>query len=131
SVVILRGNQRFTLAKGLVYPYGLAIRGDMLYIGDEDAVVRIPYRAGQTSSSVAPTKIASLPNGGHATRNVIFTREGSKMYVSIGPESNVGPEEPPRAAVVEYNADGSGVRKFGWGLRNPIGLARDPRSAAP
>src|SRR5438552_9215947 len=130
SIVILRGNQRFTLARGLAYPYGLAIRGDMLYIGDEDAVVRIPYRAGQTSSSVAPTKIASLPNGGHATRNAIFNRDGSQMYVSIGSASNVAPAGPPRAAVREYNADGSGVRKFAWGLRNPIGLAWNPRSGA-
>jgi glucose/arabinose dehydrogenase len=130
SIVILRGNQRFTLASGLAYPYGLAIRGDMLYIGDEDAVVRIPYRAGQTSSNVAPAKIASLPTGGHATRNVIFNRDGSKMYVSIGSASNVSPEEPPRAAVMEYNADGSGVRRFAWGLRNPIGLAWNPRTGA-
>jgi glucose/arabinose dehydrogenase len=128
SIIILRGNQRFTLARGLNYPYGLAIRGDMLYIGDEDAVVRIPYRAGQTSSNAAPAKIASLPSGGHATRNVIFNRGASKMYVSIGSASNVNPEEPPRAAVMEYNADGSGVRRFAWGLRNPVGLAWNPRT---
>ena len=130
SIVILRGNQRFTLARGLNYPYGLAIRGDMLYIGDEDAVVRMPYRAGQTSSNAAPAKIASLPNGGHATRNVIFNRNGSKIYVSIGSASNASPEEPPRAAVMEYNADGSGARRYAWGLRNPVGLAWNPRTGA-
>jgi glucose/arabinose dehydrogenase len=130
DVKILRGNQRFTLIRGLHYPYGIALRGDMLYIGEENAIVRIPYRAGETSTSAAPVRIATLPSGGHATRNVIFNRDGSKMYVAIGSESNVNREEAPRAAVTEYNPDGSGARTFASGLRNPIGLAWNPRSGA-
>jgi glucose/arabinose dehydrogenase len=130
DIKILRGNQRFTLIKGLNNPFGVALRGDTLYIGDEDAVVRIPYRAGQTSSSATPERIASLPSGGHSTRNVIFNRDGSKMYVAIGSESNMNPEGPPRAAVTEYKPDGRGARTFAYGLRNPIGLAWNPRSGA-
>jgi glucose/arabinose dehydrogenase len=114
---------RFVFAKGLNEPFGLAFHGDSLYVGDVDAVVRFPYRNGQTAAGGPPQKIASLPDGGHSTRNVIFNRDGSKMFVSIGSASNVSPEDPPRAAVMEYNPDGSGRRVFAWGLRNPVGLA--------
>jgi glucose/arabinose dehydrogenase len=123
-------DQQFTLVQGLSYPYGLALRGDALYIGNDNAVVRVPYRAGQTSSPVAPQRVVALPSGGHSTRNVAFNRDGSKMYVAIGSESNVGREGPPRAAVMEYNADGSGARVYAYGLRNPIGLAWNAQTNA-
>ena len=125
DVKILRGQQRITLARGLDYPYGLALRGNTLYIGCENAVVTVPYPAGG-----AAKHIVSLPGGGHTTRNVIFNRDGSKMFVSIGSESNVSREDPPRAAVMQYNADGSGARVFAYGLRNPVGLAWNPKTGA-
>jgi glucose/arabinose dehydrogenase len=114
---------RFVFAKDLNEPFGLAFRGDSLYVGDVDAVVRFPYRNGQTAAAGPPQRVVSLPDGGHSTRNVIFNRDGSKMFVAIGSASNVSPEDPPRAAVMEYNPDGSGARVFTWGLRNPVGLA--------
>lgn len=126
-ITILRGKQRFTFASGLDGPFGLAFRGNHLYVGDEGAVVRFDYKAGQTKAGTG-TRVAALPGGGHSTRNVIFNRDGSKMYVAVGSGSNVNDEtdEPMRAAITELNPDGSGKRTFASGLRNPIGLAWNP-----
>ncbi|MGN6184369.1 MAG: PQQ-dependent sugar dehydrogenase [Thermoanaerobaculia bacterium] len=123
-----RPDQRFTFADDLDEPFGLAFRGNQLYVGNQDAIVRFEYKSGQTRASGKPVKVVGLPPGGHSTRNVIFNRDGSKMYVAVGSASNVSDEtsEPLRAAITEYNADGSGRRTFASGLRNPIGLAWNP-----
>lgn len=123
-----RPDQRFTFADDLDEPFGLAFRGSQLYVGNQDAIVRFEYKSGQTRASGKPVKVVDLPPGGHSTRNVIFNRDGSKMYVAVGSASNVSDEtsEPLRAAITEYNADGSGRRTFASGLRNPIGLAWNP-----
>ena len=123
---------RYTLIDGLNEPYGLAFRGSYLYIGDVDAIVRVPYSAGQTRINTEPQRIAPLPSGGsHTTRGVVFNRAGTKMYVSIGAASNVNSGEPPeRAAIVEFNPDGTGKRIFASGLRNPVGMAWEPVTGA-
>jgi glucose/arabinose dehydrogenase len=122
---------RYTLIDGLNEPYGLAFHAGDLYIGDVDAVVRIPYAAGQTRTNAQPERIASLPSGGHATRGIVFNRAGTKMYVSVGSASNVSAGEPPeRAAILEFNPDGTGKRIFASGLRNPVGTAWEPVSGA-
>jgi len=135
EVVVLRDtngdgkpDQRWKWYVGLNQPFGLAFRGNHLYVGNSDAIVRFDYKPGQTEASGTITSLVRLPPGGHATRNVIFNREGSKMYVAVGSESNVNDEtdEPLRAAITEFNPDGSGRRTFGSGLRNPIGLAWNP-----
>jgi glucose/arabinose dehydrogenase len=79
EIVILRGSQKIVFARGLDYPFGMALHGNMLYVGEEGAVVRIPYPGGGMRA-----KVMSLPSGGHATRNVLFNRDGSKMYVAVG-----------------------------------------------
>lgn len=119
---------RFVFAEGLNRPFGLAFRGNHLFVGNTDAVVRFDYKPGQTVAAGNPVPITSLPRGGHATRNVIFNRDGSKMYVAVGSASNVSDEtdEPLRAAITEYNPDGTGKYTFASGLRNPIGLAWNP-----
>src|SRR4029079_19451773 len=96
--------------------------------GNTDAIVRFDYKQGQTAAGGPPTQIAKLPRGGHSTRNVIFNRDGSKMYVAVGSDSNVDDEtsQPLRAAISEFAPDGTGMRIFGSGLRNPIGLAWNP-----
>ena len=121
--------QRFTFADGLYEPFGLAIQGQWLYIGNSNSVVRVPYTAGQTQATAKPQKLVSLPQGGHSTRGVLFNRAGTKMYVSVGSQSNVSSgEDPRRAAILEMNPDGSGERIFAAGLRNPIGMAWEPAS---
>jgi glucose/arabinose dehydrogenase len=123
-----RPDQRFSWADDLNGPFGLAFRGNQLYVGNGDAVVRYDYKAGQTRANGRGVRVTSLPTGGHSTRNILFNRDGSKFYVAIGSDSNVSDEtsEPLRAAITEYNADGSGRRTFASGLRNPIGLAWNP-----
>jgi len=123
--------QRFIFASGLDNPYGLAFHDKWLYVGNESSVVRFPYAAGQTAANAKPEQLASLPPGGHSTRGVLFNKAGTKMYVSIGSRSNVSSGEPPeRAAIVEFNPDGTGKRIFASGLRNPVGMAWDPATGA-
>ena len=118
---------RYTFSHELNEPFGLAFHDRWLYVGDVDAVVRLPYTTGQTRANAEPQRIAPLPPGGHSTRGLLFNQPGTKMYVSIGSASNVSTGEPPeRAAIVEFNPDGTGKRIFASGLRNPIGMAWEP-----
>ena len=127
-----RVDQRFVFADGLAHPFGMAFWRDYLYVGDTDAVVRFKYRPGQTKAEGSPEKIADLPMNGyreHWTRNVIFNPSGTKVYVTVGSKSNVDAgEEPMRAAISEFNPDGTGHRIYASGTRNPIGLAFNPTS---
>lgn len=125
-------DKRWTFAGELNRPFGLAFRGNQLFVGTEDAVVRFDYSDGQTQATGEPARVTPLPAGGHSTRNVVFNRDGSKMYVAVGSASNVSDEtdDPLRAAITEYNPDGSGRRTFASGLRNPIGLAWNPANGA-
>ena len=122
--------QRSTFASGLNSPFGLALHGGFLYVGNEDAVVRYDYRVGQLKASGPLKMITPLPAGGHSTRGLLVSRDGTKLYVSVGSASNVSVEEPPRAAILIMNPDGSARRTFASGLRNPIGMALEPSSGA-
>lgn len=134
KIIVLRdankdgvAEERFTFVEGMKQPFGMAFWKNYLYIGNTDAVLRFTYKSGQTKAEGTPEKIADLPGKGyreHWTRNVLFSPDGKKMYVTVGSETNVSPEpEPMRAAIVEFNPDGSGKRIFASGTRNPIGLA--------
>jgi glucose/arabinose dehydrogenase len=128
-ITILRGDRHFAFASDVDRPFGLAFTKGFLYVGAESAVLRFAYTPGQTVASGAPQRIASLPSGGHSTRNVIFSRDGSKLYIAVGSNSNVDAERNPiRAAITEMRPDGSGSRIFASGLRNPVGLALEPQS---
>ena len=140
---------RETFATGLNRPFGLALWKSYLYIGNNDSVVRVAYAPGQVTASGPPEKVIDLPPSdaaldrdtaerlhidlsqtrgyNHWTRNVVFNPAGTKMYVTVGSSTNATPEEDPRrAAIGEYNPDGSGHRIFASGLRNPVGLAWFP-----
>ena len=121
------GKRLDTFADNLDLPFGIAFHDDWLYVGNTGSVVRFAYKRGQTKASGKPEKIATLPGRGynqHWTRNVIFSPDGKKMYVTVGSETNVDVEtEPMRAAISEFNPDGSGRRIFASGTRNPVGLA--------
>ncbi len=125
-----KADERFVFATGLARPFGMAFQNDYLYVGNTDAVVRFKYKAGQTKSEGEAEKIASLPMNGyreHWTRNLIFSADGKKLYVTVGSKTNVDAgEEPMRAAISEMNPDGSASRLFATGLRNPLGLAWNP-----
>ncbi len=134
SVVVLRDmdddgllDMRSTFIDGLSGVFGMDFHEDYLYLGATEGIVRVPYQFGDSNASGSPEQLVSLPSGGHGTRNLIFNRDGSKMYVAVGSRSNKSDgEEVIRAAISEYNPDGTGHRIFASGLRNPVGLAWQP-----
>jgi glucose/arabinose dehydrogenase len=123
-----------TYARGLNGPFGLAFYPpgpdpQFLYVGTVGAVLRFAYRSGDSEASAKPaTIVPTLPRGGHSTRDVAFSPDGSKMFVSVGSASNVSDsaDEALRADILEFNPDGSGMRRFATGIRNPVGLAIHP-----
>lgn len=119
-------------ADNLNSPYGMVLVGSTLYVANTDAVVAFAYSDGQTSASAPPRKIADLPAGTlnhHWTKNIIANPDGSKLYVTVGSNSNVGEngmdKEAMRAAILEVDPPTGKVRLFASGLRNPNGLAFD------
>jgi glucose/arabinose dehydrogenase len=114
---------------GIRLPMGMALYQDFLYIANTDSVVRYRYKPGQlTSVQREPRKLVDLPTGGfHGWRNIIFNAAQTKMYVTVGSASNNrAGEDCRRAAILEFNPDGTGFRIFASGLRNPEGLAWQP-----
>jgi len=112
---------------GLRLPFGLAFHGDYLYVGNTDSIVRFAYRTGDVMARSAPEKLLDLPTGGHSTRNIVFNRAGTKLYIAVGSASNSDAgEDCRRAAILEANPDGSGARVYASGIRNPVGLALQP-----
>jgi glucose/arabinose dehydrogenase len=110
-------------------PFGLAFNNGYLYVGNTASLVRFKYTNGDLKPQAEPEKLMDLPTGGHSTRNVIFNRGGTKMYVAVGSQSNnTAGEDCRRAAILEFNPDGSGYRVFASGIRNPVGLAWQPNS---
>jgi glucose/arabinose dehydrogenase len=108
-------------------PHGLAFYEGKLYVAENDKVRRYDWDEANLRAS-NPVKIADLPSGGgHSTRSLLF--HGGKMYVSAGSSCNVCIEKDPRrAAVMEFNPDGSGQKIFAKGLRNAVGLAVNPKT---
>jgi glucose/arabinose dehydrogenase len=125
-------------AEGLDEPFGLAFYPpgsdpQYLYVGTVDAVLRFAYRNGDATARGTPERIARLPAGGHSTRDVIFSPDGRKMYVSVGSASNDqegASDESRRANILELSPDGSGERRFATGLRNPVEMAIHPATGA-
>jgi glucose/arabinose dehydrogenase len=108
-------------------PFGLAFHDGYLYVGNTASLVRYKYSSGDLKAQGEPEKLMNLPAGGHSTRNVLFNRAGTKMYVSVGSNSNNDAgEDCRRAAILEFNPDGSGFRVYASGIRNPVGLALQP-----
>ncbi|MCL1635673.1 sorbosone dehydrogenase family protein [Luteimonas sp. SX5] len=128
---------RTVFLQNLMSPFGMALVGDTFYVANADAVVRFPYKEGETSISAAPSKVADLPGGPinhHWTKNLVASRDGSKLYASVGSNSNVAENgmenEVDRAAILEIDARTGAKRLFASGLRNPVGMAWQPQSGA-
>jgi glucose/arabinose dehydrogenase len=127
-------DQQFALLDGLDRPYGLALRRDRLYVGDTDAVLSCPFLVGQTRLHGECRSLIELPSAAgsdHWTRNLVFSPDESRLYVSVGSSSNVDEDQrdakdPRRAAILVARPDGSELRVYASGLRNPVGLAFEP-----
>lgn len=139
SIIVLRdknkdgvAEERFVFSDKLSQPFGMAFHKDWFYVANTDSVVRFKYKSGQTAADGPPEKLVELTPGGynqHWTRNILFSPDGSKMFVSIGSASNVSVEaDPKRAAISVYDPDGKNHRIYASGLRNPIGLAWNPKT---
>jgi len=127
-----------TFVSGLTRPYGIAFYPpgpdpEWLYVGEEGAVLRFPYKNGDLEAHGPSQQLATLPTGGgHWTRSIQFTPDGKKMFVAVGSASNVDdpdthPAEKDRANILEFNPGGTGMRIYASGIRNPGGgLAIQP-----
>ena len=143
-------------ASGLPAPFGISFyppgpNPEWVYVANTGSVVRFPYRDGDlTARGKSETVVPRLPSGGHYTRDVVFSPDGAKMYVSVGSASNVGERigkldpaalstwtsqhplgaawgaETERAAVLAFDPDGRNRRIYATGIRNCVGLAVGP-----
>jgi len=133
-----RFETRQVFIAALNQPFGMALEKGYLYVANTDSVVRFPYEDGATSIDVRGEKVVDLPAGGynnHWTRNILFSPAGDKLYITVGSQTNVDEEgidamDPRRAAILECNPDGSGLRVFASGLRNPNGMDWAPTTGA-
>jgi glucose/arabinose dehydrogenase len=134
-----------TFATGLNRPFGVAFypsgsNPQFVYVANTDSVVRFPYKSGDLKASGAQEVIVpalpeggQLRGGGHWTRDVLFSRDGKKMFVSVGSFSNIddsdnNPVEKDRANILEFSPDGKGLRVYASGIRNPVGITLHPRT---
>ena len=125
-------------------PFGIAFyppgpNPRYIYVANTDSVIRFPYQNGDMKARGAEEIVVPdipgggrLRGGGHWTRDIVFSLDGKKLFVSVGSHSNVSDDaaEKNRADVLQYNPDGSGFRVYAWGLRNAVGLAIKPQTGA-
>ena len=125
---------RETFLDGLNQPFGMALLGDTFYVGNTDGVVAFPYAAGDSRIAASGRKLAAFKPGGHWTRSLLPSPDGSKLYVGVGSLSNIGDHgmaaEEGRAAIYELDLASGQSRIFAGGLRNPVGLAWEPTTGA-
>lgn len=140
QIVVLRdpqhtggAQQREVFAEKLNRPFGIAFHGDYVYVGNTNEVVRFRYDK-QTSKRLGdPESVTQLPTGGgHWTRTVAFSPDGTKLFVSVGSSSNIGIEKDERrGAVLVSDPDGKNSRIYAAGLRNAVGLGIEPATGTP
>jgi glucose/arabinose dehydrogenase len=137
-----KAKQVETFASGLSQPFGIAFYPagpdpQWVYVGNTDSVVRFPYKSGDLKARGPAQKLTDLPGGGrlrgggHWTRDIAFSKDGTKMFVSVGSHSNVDdpdthPEEFHRADVLEFTPEGKFVKVYAYGIRNCVGEAINP-----
>jgi glucose/arabinose dehydrogenase len=135
-----------TFATGLRRPFGIAFyppgpNPQYVYVGNTDSVVRFPYASGDLKArGPAETVIAKIPSGdervgggGHWTRDLAFSLDGRTLFVAVGSRGNIAnvdedKTETMRANILAANPDGSGLHVYASGIRNPVGIATDPRT---
>ncbi len=149
KIMVFRGvgpdgkpRQSETFASDLSQPFGIRFypagpNPKWVYVGNTDSVVRFPYKNGDLKASGPPQKLADLPGGGklrgggHWTRDIAFSPDGKRMFVSVGSHSNVddvdnNPAEVHRADVLEFTPEGKFIKVYASGIRNCVGEAIQP-----
>lgn len=125
-----KAERRATFAEGLDEPHGMALVGDHVFVGELSQIRKIRYRPGHMGRGGEPeevTKPGSLGSGfGHWTRILALSPDGKTLFASVGSIGNVDEEDPPRATIQAFAADGSGQRTYAGGLRNPVGMDFHP-----
>jgi glucose/arabinose dehydrogenase len=137
-----KAKQVSVFAADLHQPFGIAFypsghNPKWVYIGNTDGIVRFPYKNGDLTASGPPEHLTDLPGGGrlrgggHWTRDLVFSKDGAKLFASVGSHSNVDdsdthPEEFHRADVLEFTPEGKFIKVYAWGLRNCVGEAINP-----
>jgi glucose/arabinose dehydrogenase len=143
-ITLLRDNNKDGIAderkvflQGLYSPFGMALIGNHFYVANADGIVRFEYTPGSTQITGQGTKVLDLPGGPinhHWTKNIIASNDGSKLFITVGSNSNVAERgmenETGRAAIWELDLKSGQHRIFASGLRNPNGLAWEPSSNA-
>ncbi|MBA3897085.1 MAG: sorbosone dehydrogenase family protein [Sphingomonadaceae bacterium] len=124
---------RSVLLSGLSSPFGMALVGDKLFVGNHDALVAFPFKAGQTRITAKPELIVRLPGGGnHWAKNIVPSPDGKLMYVGVGSSTNIAENgmgaENHRANILEVSLTAKTMRIYTAGLRNPVGMAWEPHS---
>ena len=126
-------DRRSAFLEGLNSPFGMALVEDRLYVANTDGIVRFPYRLGQMKIDAAGERVMDLPAGPinhHWTKNIIASRDGTKLYATVGSNSNVAErgmdKEEGRAAIWELDLASGEHRVYATGLRNPNGMAWGP-----
>jgi glucose/arabinose dehydrogenase len=130
-----RAETKTAFLTGLNSPYGMALVGNTLYVANTDALLAFPYKEGDTKITEKGRKIVNLPHNApnnHWVRNVVASPDQKLLYVSVGSATNIADEgldtETNRAAIFEINPLTGDNRVFASGLRNPVGMAWEPKT---
>ena len=125
---------REVFLQGLNQPFGMALLGETFYVGNTDGVFAFPYTEGASRITASGRRLTTFKPGGHWTRSLLPSPDGSKLYVGVGSLSNIGESgmavEEGRAAIYELDLASGQNRIFASGLRNPVGLAFEPHTGA-
>lgn len=125
---------REVFLEGLNQPFGMALLGDRFYVGNTDGVVVFPYEPGARRITAPGRQVTAFKPGGHWTRSLLPSPDGTKLYAGVGSLSNIGENgaeaEKGRAAIYEIDLATGSSRMFAEGLRNAVGLAWEPGSGA-
>jgi glucose/arabinose dehydrogenase len=124
---------RQSFLRRLNMAFGMTLINNRFYVGNTDGIVVFPYASGELRLQRNPEKILDLPTGGHYTRNLVADPAGKKIYVAVGSATNVDEQrvdekDPRRAAILQVNPDGRGMRVFASGMRNPVGMDWDTKT---
>jgi glucose/arabinose dehydrogenase len=144
QITILRGNKDGKPAETSVYATGLTTNfginfypsgpnPEWVYVGNTGSVVRFAYKNGDLKASAPPEMLISdlPPRGNHSTRDIVFSKDGTKMFVAVGSADNVSDVQPVqehRANILQYTPEGKFVKIYASGIRNPVGLGINPET---